>query len=65
VEEQWVLFKDPHDEWWASLLESCQEVRVHAISNMAHDIKYDSLHVWTILNINMKILNPLLPSLNI
>jgi hypothetical protein len=49
VKEQWVLLKDPHNEWWASLLESCQKVCAHAISNMAHDIKYDFLHAWTFL----------------
>jgi hypothetical protein len=47
VEEQWVLLKDPHDELWASLLESCQKVHVHVVSNMAHDINYDFLHAWT------------------
>jgi hypothetical protein len=46
VEEQWVLLKDPHNEWSTSLLESCQKVHVHAIFNMAHDIKYDFLHAW-------------------
>ncbi len=52
-----MLLKDPHNECLALLLESCQKVCAHAISNMAHDIKYDFLHAW--------ILNPLLPSLNI